>query len=40
MNDYNKLGKAIIKNDTYYLPGGDLGKLGKAIIKNDTYYLP
>ena len=40
MSDYSKLGKAIIKGEEYYLPGGDLGKLGKAIIKGDEYYLP
>ena len=39
-SDLSDLGKALIKKDTFYLPGGDLGKLGKAIIKGDTFYLP
>ena len=38
-SDLSDLGKALIKKDTFYLPGGDLGKLGKAIIKGDTFYL-
>ena len=39
-SDLADFGKALIKNDAYFLPEGDWGKLGKALLKNDTYFLP